>query len=177
MGKFTVIPQETFNDLANPHAPRDADIITATTGGINATLEPTYSDFGEDVDNCPVNMKELKHLDYWTATMAFTALGSSAEAIALSIGAADITETSTYDKVVPRRNLNQTDFQTVWWVGDLANGGAVAVEMLNALSTGGFGLQTTKSAKGQLSVTLTGHVSINSQNVVPMNFYVIDPDN
>lgn len=189
MGKFTTIPQDTFNTLqldagvllstfdpANPHAPRDADIITATTGGIQATLEPTYSDFGEDVDNCPVNMKELKHLDSWTATITFTALESSAEMIKLALGAADITETSTYDKVVPRRDLKQSDFTSLWWVGDLANGGAAAIELINALSTGGYSLQTTKSGKGQISVTITGHVSMSAQNVVPMNFYVIDPD-
>lgn len=189
MGKFTVISQDVFNELqldagvlltqfdpANPRAPRDEEIITATTGGITVALEANYSDFGADVDNCPNNMKELKHLDSYNASMTFTALGTSAEVIKLSVGAADITETSTYDKVKPRADLEQTDFQHVWWVGDKADGGAVAVELLNALSTGGFSLKTTKSGKGQLSVTLTGHVSINAQKIVPMNFYSIEPE-
>lgn len=61
--KFTVIPQNTFNalqldagillkqfDPSSPTKPADADIITATTGGINVSCVPTYSDFGEDVD-------------------------------------------------------------------------------------------------------------------------------
>lgn len=189
MGKFTVISQDVFNELqldagvllttfdpANPRAPLDAEIITATTGGIQTSLEPTYSDFGEDVDNCPANMKELKHLDQWAASMTFTALETSAEVIRLSLGAADITEQTNYKKIKPRVDLDQNDFSTVWWVGDRVNGGAVAIELLNALSTGGFSLQTTKAGKGQVSVTITGHVSINAQKVVPMNFYVIDPD-
>ena len=182
MGKFTVIPQDTFNALqldagvllktfnpAQPAVPGDADIITATTGGINASCVPTYSDFGEDVDNCPNNTKELKHLDGWECTISTTALGTSHELIRYSLGAADITAES--GKITPRRDLAQTDFADLWWVGDKADGGMVAVKLINALSTGGFSLQTTKNGKGQISLTLTGHVSINAQNVVPMEFY------
>ena len=47
----------------------------------------------------------------------------------------------------------------------------VAIQLKNALSSGGFTLQTTKNGKGQISVELTGHVSINEQTVMPMVFY------
>ena len=183
MATFTVIPQDTFSALqmdagvllktfnpASPAAPQDSDIICATTGGINASCVPTYSDMGEDVDNCPVNMKELKHLDSWECKMSFTALGVTPEVIKWSLGAADIDTTGT-SKIVPRRNLSQDDFDDLWWVGDRADGGFAAVKLMNALSTGGFTIQTTKSGKGQLSVELTGHVSISAQTVVPMEFY------
>lgn len=182
MGKFTVIPQNTFEGLqldagvllktfdpATGAAPEDKDIICATTGGINATCVPAYSDLGDDVDNCPVNMKELKHLDSWECKMSFTSLGTSPESIRLALGAADVD--STAGKIIPRRDLQQTDFSDVWWVGDRADGGLVAVRLINALSTGGFSLQTTKSGKGQVSVELTGHVSINDQDTMPMEFY------
>lgn len=184
MGRFTVIPQNTFNELQldagvllknfniSEPAVVDDDIICATTGGINVSCVPTYSDMGEDVDNCPVNMKELKHLDSWECTMGFTSLGTSPESIRLALGAADITAQT--GKIVPRRDLEQTDFADLWWVGDRADGGLVAVQLKNALSTGGFVLQTTKNGKGQISVTLTGHVSINAQNVMPMEFYSVD---
>ena len=186
MGKFTVIPQDTFSGLqldagvllknftpTAPSAPADEDIICATTGGINATCVPTYSDLGEDVDNCPVNMKELKHLDSWECKLSFTSLGMSANAIKLALGAADIGDTSASkkDTITPRRDLKQTDFTDLWWVGDRADGGCVAIQIKNALSTGGFSLQTTKNGKGQLSVELTGHVSIAAQDTMPMVFY------
>lgn len=186
MGRFTVIPQDTFDSLQldagvllkrfNPAAPAllDEDIICATTGGIQASCVPTYSDLGEDVDNCPANMKELKHLDSWEAKLAFTSLGTSKEGIRLALGAADIdAETGA---IKPRRDLKQTDFSHVWWVGDRADGGCVAVKLKDALSTAGFSLQTTKAGKGQTSVELTGHVSINSQDEMPMEFYSLDPD-
>lgn len=187
MRKFTVIPQNTFDGLqldagvllkrfnpANPVAPADNDIICATTGGINPACVPTYSDLGEDVDNCPNNLKELKHLDSWECTLGFTSIGTTQEAIRLALGAADINaETGA---IIPRKDLEQTDFSDVWWVGDRADGGVVAVQLKNALSTSGFSLQTTKNGKGQIAVTLTGHVSMASQNVMPMAFYTLDPD-
>lgn len=181
MGKFTKIPQNTFDNLqtdagvllkafdpSNPTEPADANIITATTGGINVVCQAEYSDYGEDVDNVPNNMKELKHLDGWTCTLSTTALGTSPELIKLQLGAADINGST---KIVPRRDLEQTDFADLWWVGDKADGGLLAVRIINALSTGGFNLQTTKNGKGQLSIELTGHVSINDQDTVPMEFY------
>lgn len=186
MAMFTVIPQDTFEGLqldagvllktfnpAQPAAPADADIICATTGGINVSCVPTYSDFGEDVDNCPVNMMELKHLDGWDCKMSTTSLGTSPELIRLALGAADVTASS--GKIVPRRDLSQDDFSDLWWVGDRADGGMVAVKLMNALSTGGFSLQTTKNGKGQISIELTGHVSIDAQDVVPMEFYSAAP--
>ena len=185
MGMFTVIPQDTFEsmqldagvlltsfDPANPAAPDDEDIVCATTGGINIVCQPEYSDLGEDVDNVPNNMKELKHLDSWTCSLGFTSLDTSAEGIRLALGAADITAAS--GKIVPRKDLSQDDFGDIWWVGDNADGGLVAVKLKNALSTEGFSLQTTKNGKGQTSCTLTGHVSIDAQSVMPMEFYSLD---
>lgn len=182
MKLFTKIPTSTFDDIqldagvllktfnpAEVKAPDDADIICATTGGINATCIPTYSDMGEDVDNCPNGMLELKHLDGWDCKMTFTALGVSAEVVKMAIGAADVAG----NKITPRVDLSADDFtDEIWWVGDKSDGGMVAIKLMNVLSTGGFSLQSTKNAKGQLSVELTGHVSIDAQDVVPMEFYV-----
>ncbi len=181
--KFTVIPKDTFDalqldagvllrnfDPATAAAPKDEDIICATTGGIKIDCIPSYSDMGEDVDNCPVNMLELKNLDYWDCKMGFTSLGTSLEGIRLALGAADVD--STGRKVTLRRNLDpEKDFSDIWWVGDKADGGMVAVCLKNALSTGGFSLQTTKNGKGQISCELTGHVSMDAQDVMPMEFY------
>lgn len=188
MGRFTVIPQSTFEGLqldagvllykfdpSNPTAPADEDLICATTGGIQASCSAEYSDLAEDVDNAPVNLKEFKHLDGWTCTISFTSLSNDPKGIRLALGAADI-DSDMPSKVVPRRDLSQDDFSDIWWVGDRADGGLVAIQLLNALSTSGFSLQTTKAGKGQVSVELTGHVSIDAQDVVPMQFYSIEAE-
>lgn len=186
MGRFTTIPQDTFEalqldagmllskfDPANPTF-EDKDIITATTGGITVAAVPTFSDLGEDVDNVPNNMMEFKHLDSWDMSISTTGLGTNPRLIKLALGCADIdAETS---KITPRADLKQTDFDSIWWVGDRADGGFVAVQLKNALSTAGFSLQTTKNGKGQTALTITGHVSINAQNEMPMVFYSMDPE-
>lgn len=183
MGRFSVVSQDVFDEFQvdagvllrtfKPDAPElvDDDIICATTGGINPTCVPQYSDWGEDVDNVPNGMKELMHLEGWECTLGFTALNTTTEVIRMALGAADINET-THGAIIPRRDLKDTDFSDVWWVGDRSDGGLVAIRLINALSTSGFSLQTTKNGKGQIAVTLTGHVSIKDQKKVPMEFYV-----
>ena len=185
MGIATKIPQNTFQGLQtdagviltsfDPSAPAivDSAIVCATTGGINVVCQPTYSDFGEDVDNCPNNTKELKHLDGWDCHVSTTGLGTSPANIKLSLGAADI-DSQNSSKIVPRRTLSQSDFGNLWWVGDRADGGLVAVKIKNALSTGGFSIQTSKNGKGQISLEIAGHVSINDQDSMPMEFYSLD---
>jgi hypothetical protein len=157
----------------------DSDIICATTGGINPVCTPTYSDLAEDVDNAPANLKEYKHLDYWDCSISTTLLGTDASTIKLALGSADISNPFTGAQsgsvIKPRKDINQGDFEDIWWVGDRADGGLVAIRLLNSLSTGGFSLQTSKNGKGNISVTITGHVSLQNQDVVPMEFYTIDP--
>lgn len=192
MGRYTQIPKDTFDALQldagvllydfDPSEAADGesagfdddDFICATTGGITAECSPEYSDLAEDVDNAPNNLKEFLHLDGWTCTLGFTSLSNDAKGIKLALGAADIESDNT--KIVPRRDVKQGDFSDVWWVGDKANGGFVAIKLMNALSSEGFSLSTEKGGKGTTGVTLTGYVSIDDQNTVPMEFYTIDGD-
>ena len=70
------------------------------------------------------------------------------------------------------------DFENIWFVGDYSdkngetNGGFVAIKLINALSTGGFQLQTSDKAKGQFAFTFTGHYSIAAQDTVPFEIYI-----
>lgn len=182
MGLYTKIPQTAFEEMQldagilltsfNPSEPSvtDANIVCATTGGINAVCTPTFEDIAENVDNAPNNLKEYKKLTGWDCRLSTTALGTSPALIKKALGAADITNT----KITPRRDLEQTDFSDLWWVGDRADGGFLAIKLINALSTGGFTLQTTKNGKGQISVEFTGHVSSSAQDTMPMEFYSVD---
>jgi hypothetical protein len=188
MGRYSVISVDAFDalqldagvlltkfDVTNPYVtPASEDILATTTGGINPTCVPAYSDFGEDVDNVPKNMKEFKHLDGWDAKMAFTSIKFNAANTKWALGAAD-TELleNGVTKITPRKDLKQTDFADLWWVGDKANGGAYAIKLLNALSTGGLNIQSSKNGKGTNKIEVTGHPSINAQNVMPMEIYDI----
>jgi hypothetical protein len=182
MGRFSKVSESTFSELQvdagvllkefDPENPEllDENIICATTGGINPTCVPTYSDWAADIDNAKNNMKEFMRLDGWATSLGFTALNTTAEVIRRALGAADISAEN--GKITPRNSLKEEDFSDVWWVGDRSDGGLVAIRLMNALSTSGLSLQTTKNGKGQIAVTLGGHYSINDQDTVPMEFYV-----
>ena len=82
--KFTQIPQDTFKELVlnagvllsafSPDTAEydNADIIGATSGGLTFAATPSFSDFGEDIDNCPKNTKELKRLEGWEVKLSGT---------------------------------------------------------------------------------------------------------
>lgn len=191
MGRFTVVSEDAFDTLqtdagvilsnfdpANPVRPRSEDIIATTTGGINPTCVPDFTDLAEAVDNVPNNMLEYKKINNWTCSMAFTTIKFNAENTAWALGASETTNGTKYKKIVPRRDLKQSDFKDLWWVGDKANGGAYAIKLCNALSTSGLSIQSTKNGKGTNAMTITGHFSLDSQDKVPMEFYdiEIDPD-
>ena len=146
----------------------DANIVCATTGGIDIVCKPTFTDYGSDIDNVPDNMLEFMEIEKWDCSIGFTALNASAAVIKMSLCAAD----AEGNKITPRNDLKPEDAKDVWWVGERADGGFAACCLKNSLSTEGLHLKTTKKGKGQLSCTLTGHVSIKAQDVVPMEFYV-----
>lgn len=190
--RFTKIPETTFQELqlnAGVLLPKfsvdmtqeevEANIIAATTGGISFAADPTYSDFGEDIDNCPVNVKEMKKLDSWAVSMSGSFVTINPTLAKRLIGAADIDENDA-TKIVPRNNVDSdTDFEDIWWVGDYSNvndentGGCVAIHMLNSLSTGGFHTQSGNNEKNQFDFEFTGHYSIENQDTVPFELYIV----
>ena len=184
--KYTKIPETTFQNLQlnagvllsafDPGTAEVANesIIGATTGGVNFTATPTFSDYGEDIDNCPKNMKELKKLDAWEISMSGTYITVDANAVKSLVGAADVSG----NKITPRNDVLLSDFTDVWWVGDYSdkngetNGGFVAIHMMNALSTGGFAIQSSDNGKGNFAFTYTAHYSMDAQDTVPFEVYV-----
>lgn len=184
--KYTKIPETTFQNLQlnagvllsafDPGTAEVANesIIGATTGGVNFTATPTFSDYGEDIDNCPKNMMELKKLDAWEISMSGTYVTVDANAVKSLVGAADVSG----NKITPRNDVLLSDFTDIWWVGDYSdkngetNGGFVAIHMMNALSTGGFAIQSSDNGKGNFAFTYTAHYSMSAQDTVPFEVYV-----
>lgn len=145
-----------------------ADIIGATTGGIKFSDTPEFIDYGEDIDNCPKNMKELKRIDTREVMMSGTFISASPETLVLLAGAADLEG----NKITPRDDLEDEDFKDMWFVVDYGDGGAIAVHMMNALNTAGLQIQSTDKAKGEFEFEFTGHYSMASQEIVPYEIYI-----
>lgn len=186
--KFTQIPENTFKELVlnagvllSDFTPATAsltnsDIIGATTGGITFAATPTFSDYGDDIDNCPKNTMELKKLDAWEVKLSGTFVSVNATSAKKAIAAAD-SDTPT-NKITPRNDVAIGDFSDIWLVADYSDkngatkGGFVAIHMLNGLSTGGFQLKTGDKSKGQFQFEFTGHYSISAQDTPPFEIYI-----
>ncbi|WP_294374099.1 hypothetical protein [uncultured Slackia sp.] len=164
-----------FN-LETGEAPENAR-LGATSGGINFTATPTFSDYGEDIDNCPKNMKEMKRLDSWETKLSGTFVSLNTTAGTMLCAAAD----ASGGGIIPRSVLKSTDFKDLWVIGDYSEinadgttgkAGFLAIKVLNALSTGGFQLQTGDKAKGQFAFEFTGHYSMEDPEKAPFEIHI-----
>lgn len=193
MAKFTQIPTNTFKKLqlnagilSTDFDPATGEltasnIIGATSGGVSFEATPSFTDFGEDIDNCPKNTKELKKLDSWEAKMSGSFVTMDTNAAVSVIGTAAIAS-DDQTKVVPRNYVDVKDFKDIWWVGDYSDvnndgasagkAGFIAIKLIHALSTGGFKIQSGDKAKGTFAFEYTGHYSNDNIDTVPFEIYI-----
>lgn len=193
MAKFTQIPTDTFKKLQLGAGILTTDfdtetgeltasnIVGATSGGVSFEATPSFSDFGEDIDNCPKNTKELKKLDDWDAKMSGSFVTMDTKAAVSVIGTAAVASDDP-TKVVPRNSVDVKDFKDIWWVGDYSDinedgtsagkAGFIAIKLISALSTGGFKIQSGDKAKGTFEFEYTGHYSLEDIDTVPFEVYI-----
>ena len=187
--RYNQIPANTFKELVLNAAILTTDftpatgeigesgLIGATSGGVNFSASTNYADFGSDIDNCPKNTLELKRVESIEAKCSGTFVSINTDLAKRLMAAAD-TDSLDTTKLVPRNELKTTDFETIWIIGDYSdknsaeNGGYVAIKLLNALSTGGFQIQTTDKEKGKFSFEFTGHYTMQDVNKVPYEIYI-----
>lgn len=185
--KYTQIPVTAFQNIQLnagilvdsfvPAAGTIGRLLGATTGGVNFTDSVEYSDYGDDIDNCPKNMLELKKLESHDVKMSGTFVTLSAATAKMLVAVGDVDEADE-THIIPRNDLLTTDFVDLWWVGDYSdkntgdNAGFVAIHMMNALNTGGFQIQSTDRGKGQFAFEFTGHYSMDAQDTVPYEVYI-----
>lgn len=190
--KYTKIPSTAFKNiqmnagiLTDTFAPKTGTIgalIGATSGGVNFVATPTFKDYGEDIDNCPKNMLELKKLESWEAKMTGTFVSVTAALAERLVGAGAIdAEDATH--IIPSNDVSKEQFKDLWWVGDYSEvnedgtstqAGFCAIHVINALSTGGFQIQSSDKGKGQFSFEFTGHYSMDKQDTPPFEIYIVE---
>lgn len=184
--KFTQVAADAFAKLQlnagvlltefDPTSPTldKSKIFAATSGGVSFATNPEYVDFGEDIDNVPPNTKQLKVLKSVNPVMSGTLKTADTAVAKALMAAADVTG----DKIVPRWQLTDADFFDLWWVGDYSdkngnkNGGFMAIKLANALSTGGFQLQSNDDGKGDFEFEFTGHYDLTDIDVLPYEVYI-----
>lgn len=185
--KYTQIPSTAFKniqlnagilvDAFTPSTGVIGNLLGATSGGVQFGDTVSYKDFGDDIDNCPKNMKELKKLESHEVKMSGTFVTINAASAKWLVGSADVDQLDA-THIIPRNDIEQADFKDIWWIGDYSDentgddAGFVAIHMLNALNTGGFKIQSTDKEKGKFAFEFMGHYSMDAQDTVPYEIYV-----
>ena len=186
--RYTQIPVDTFETLQmnagiivkdfDPSTGEVTDLLGATTGGLSFSDSMSFTDLGEDIDNCPKNMMELKMLEQHEVKVSGTLVTMNAATAHTLAAAADV-DSDDETHIIPRNDLNiAKDFQDIWIVGDYssnndgASAGFIAIHLMNALNTGGFQIKTQDKAKGQFAFEFTGHYSMDAQDTVPYELYI-----
>ena len=151
-----------------------SNILMATSGGCEFSAEPSFTDFGEDIDNVPENTMELKRIENIEVKLSGTAVTMDTAQAKSFMAAADVEGS----KITPRADLKTEDFKDIWWIGDYSDensgdsAGFIAIKIMNALSTGGFKVKSDDKAKGNFDFEYTGHYSIKSTETVPYEVYI-----
>ena len=183
--QFSQVPADTFStiqmnagilvDEFTPNTGVIGNILGATTGGLTFNANPTYEDFGADVDNVPANTKQLKRVTAYDPAVSGNFVTMSA-ALAAQLGGLG---TSSSGKFTPAHGFVTDVVDDVWIIGDYsdkntgaANAGYVAIHIIDALNTAGFQWSTTKDGKGQFAFDFHGHYDITSPDTVPFEIYV-----
>ena len=150
--KYTKVASDAFEKLTlnagiicrtfDPDTGVVTDIIAATTGGLTFAENPTYTDFGEDVDNVPANTKQMLRITAYDPVISGTQLTLDAATIAELIGGADVGTASAAGatKISPRAVLKEADFKDLWFIVDYSDvntgttAGFVAIHIMNSLN-------------------------------------------
>ena len=165
-------------DPANPGtaASIKEHALVATSGGATFASNPTYTDFGEDIDNVPANTKQLKRLDSYDPHISGTGKTANDAALEAFLGGFEKTTEAGVTTYAPT-DISATNFTDIWWVGDYSDkndaetGGFIAIQLVNALNTAGFQLKSNDNGKGDLAFDFQGHYDIADISAHPFKVY------
>ena len=189
-GKFTRYPMEFWKKIQmnagivvwgfDPSDKSHTGIMGATGNGTSFNPNPTYEDFGSDIDNVPPNTMQLKRIKSYDPVLTGT-FKTMDEVLAAQLcpGAA------ASGVITPATELTDDMFQDVTLLADYtevnadnnstgAVAGYMAITITDALNTTGFQWKTNKDGKGEFAFEFHGHYDLSDPDTPPFTIYVID---
>lgn len=151
-------------------------IMGATGSGITFNANPTFEDFGADIDNVPANSWQLKRLVSYDPVASGTFRTMTA-ALARQLVAAGEYGAADETHIIPGHALKASDFKDVWLIGDYSNSttpgaGFIAIHLKHALNTVGFKWKSNKDGKGEFEFEYHAHYDLDAPDEAPFEIYV-----
>lgn len=165
-------------DSFTPSSGEIGNILAMSTGGFQFQTNPTYVDFGEDVDNCPPNTKQMKVLQYVDPVISGTFISMDPTLAAKLMGGGTVTTGSGLISPPAAGFVASAAFDDIWVICDYSDrntgstAGFIAVHIKNGLSTVGFQMQTQKDGKAQFAFEFHGHYDLTNMADIPYEVYV-----
>lgn len=180
------IPTETFNELAKgagmlattftPNSPatlNPENILCATSGGVHVTCTPTLKDHADGIDNAKTGMLEFQEVTDYAVEMSFACKTVNVTMLGIAMGLTSNSGT----KIAPKHGmLTKSDVKDIWLIVPQTDKKCFAACVKNAFSTGGLDFQTENDGTGSLNITLKGMYSIEAQDTVPLECYIIEDE-
>lgn len=157
-------------------------IIGATADGVTFNPNPTFEDFGADIDNVPPNTWQLKRIQYYDPSMAGTfKTVKAATAEMLCPGSANnglITPAMTLTQEMFQNKTLLADYSEVnqdGGTGSSVKAGEIAVTIKHALNITGFQWKTNKDGKGDFAFDFHGHYDLDNPDDPPFEIWIKEP--
>lgn len=154
-------------------APYNTKCLGATDGGGTLAIVPQIRQVS--VDGAPGDVKGLKVIDGWTATMTVNLKETTLANLQLAIGPNTMTSGSGSFTVTGKHEVADSDYATnIVWAGTLSGQtNPVYIEMSNVLSVNGLNLTVSDKNEATIPVTLTAHYDIANLDTPP--FKIVFP--
>lgn len=150
------------------------NILGATRGGgsFNVTKETRQP----EVDGRRYRFKNDTVVDSIDAYLSTTLVETTPENFALGLGSATVQTTGKKTTITMHTAIQDADYiNTLCWVGDLADGSYVVIELLNARNEADFTFTFTDKGEGTLPVEIhASQANVGDYDTAPFNVYFIE---
>ena len=150
------------------------NILGATRGG--GTFTVTKETRQPDVDGRRARFVGDTIVDSVDGYLSTTLVEITPENFALGLGSADIAVNGKKKTITMNVGIRDTDYiDSLVWVGDLADGQFVAIELLNALNTADLSFAFTDKGEGTIPIEMHAHqADVNTNDTAPFRVHFLD---
>lgn len=158
--------------LADP----DDTVLGATRGGGNFVVTRDIRE--PEIDGRRYPFKGGKFVDSADARLTTTLVEITPGNIVKALGNGESTTTNKKTTIKMHTVIKDTDYlQNIVWIGDIADGRMVAIELINALNTSDFNFTYTDKGEGTLAVEFHAHQeNVDDYDEAPYNIFYYDTD-
>lgn len=141
-----------------------AHVLGATRGGGSFTCKPTLRFL--EADGLRGDTLGATVCDRWEVRLSGTLLEVTPENLALCLTGGRAETTGGVTRVTPACEVEPEHYlPRLCWVGDMAGGGALLIELRNVLNTGGVSLNFRDRGEGTLPFSFLAHAEPGSEEL------------